>query len=593
MMVAPCSPSARLDYMKSALSFLLSLAVALLMSSCSDDPVSSTAPHAIPAYTGEILSLDAYFEGVAGTAPNDVYAVGSVLLHYDGTEWGGVALPANAREIRAAFGFSDGTLMASDGSRAYLRKNNEWTEITPPRWGLRSLWGTSPADIYGIDYDGMTHFDGEVWTQVELPDYPEYPFPITGRSSTDIVTNGRWGAIYRFDGLQWTTTRVDSFYNYSALAITPSGRLFAGNSRVFEITGSSRQLILDNVFNSDVMLCADGEVLYAAGRLINSEYPEYQFSIQRYSNGIWEEVGKDTGRPRALLAGNGNIVAAGESNMIWRGTDHGGSLENVYPHLPFLTCAINIDGAIFAAGEGAYRYEDGVWTDLNKEYVSRNAAWAIAGRTRRDIYAVGERMIMHYDGDKWSWINGGFNLGLRAAWVDANGDLLTTGSNVIFRKHGDDWFEETIPGDPRVIYAMWGSDNAVYGVGSHGLTAVRKNGEWRAMQSATGSSLNTIWGFDDTHIYAAGENNDELCVYDGHTWQPVFITGAHLGSFQSIWGNSPADFWAAGYGGAVAHYDGSEWTALDRYFPGGTYAICGNLREALVLSNYGIISYHR
>ena len=67
MMVAPCSPSARLDYMKSALSFLLALAVALLMSSCSNDPVSSTTPHAIPAYTGEILSLDAHFEGIAAS----------------------------------------------------------------------------------------------------------------------------------------------------------------------------------------------------------------------------------------------------------------------------------------------------------------------------------------------------------------------------------------------------------------------------------------------------------------------------------------------------------------------------------------------
>jgi hypothetical protein len=68
---------------------------------------------------------------------------------------------------------------------------------------------------------------------------------------------------------------------------------------------------------------------------------------------------------------------------------------------------------IYAAGLGAYRYEHGVWTDLNKEYTSQNEAYAIAGRHRNDIYIVGDAMVMHYDGEKWTWINSGFGRGLR------------------------------------------------------------------------------------------------------------------------------------------------------------------------------------
>jgi len=76
-------------------------------------------------------------------------------------------------------------------------------------------------------------------------------------------------------------------------------------------------------------------------------------------------------------------------------------------------------------------------------------------------------------------------------------------------------------------------------------------------------------------------------------WARFLREQGHRVTVEQTWGNSPADFWATGYGGAIVHYDGSEWATLDRYFAGGTYAICGNLREALVLSNYGIISYHR
>ncbi len=302
---------------------------------------------------------------------------------------------------------------------------------------------------------------------------------------------------------------------------------------------------------------------------------------------------KEKGFARCVWASNGTLVAAGDNNLIWRGTDQGGQVEDSYSHHKIVTCAINIDDAIYTAGEGAYRYENGVWTDLNKEYISRNMTYAIAGRTRREIYAVGEQMIMRYDGGKWNWINGGFGTALNAAWVDESGDLFAAGRASIFRKHRDEWSTEAIPGDPRTILAMWGDEKAVYVVGTEGLIAVRRNGEWHSMASGTSSTLFTIWGFDERHIYAAGENNNELCLYDGHTWQPVPITTADLENFQSLWGNSPSDFWAADWRGVVAHYDGQRWTEVERVFTDDLITMCGNRRETFVFGRNGIISYHR
>lgn len=579
--------------MKSVLLCFIAAAFALLVSSCGDDPVSSGVPSMTPAYHASLLAHDGWFGQVIGTAPDDVYAIGSVVLHYDGKEWAPVTLPDDPRSARDGIAFADGKFVICDGYAMAVRDGSKWSKIKSPGNYIENLWGLSATDFYAIGFQGISHYDGTSWTPMVLPGETDYPFAMAGRSATDIIATGRWGAIYRFDGSQWSTARVDSFYHYRSLAITQSGLLFAADGgRVLDLNAATPQVILDEKFD-EATLCADGDALYASGPVRFSDYRDPQFSIQRYANGAWQQVAKEKGFPRSLLAANGSLVVGGEDNLIWRGTDQGGQFDQTYPRRAFMTCAINIDDAIFAAGLGAYRYENGVWTDLNKEYISQNTAWAIAGRTPREVYAVGDHMVLQYDGEKWSWINGGFGKELRAAWVDANGDLLAAGEGSIFRKHRDDWFSETIPHDPRWIYAMWGDDNAVYGVGSQGLIAVRRNGEWLSMASGTSSNLYTVWGFDERHVYAAGENNNELCLYDGRTWQPVAITSVDLENFQSLWGNSPSDFWAADYRGIVAHYDGQRWTELERIFTRDLTVVRGNRRETLAFGYNGIISYHR
>jgi len=579
--------------MKFSLLFFTAIAFVLLVSSCSDDPVSSTGTHATPEYHGELLSLDAFFERVTGTGADDLYAFGTMLLHYNGSKWNPVSLPDNVSGFHTGIAFADGQMAVTDGYRTFLRKNETWLDITNFERRAVELWGTSSMDIYGLGYEGMSHFDGDSWSPVVLPGAVDYPFPMSGRSSTDLVAGGHNGAIYRFDGSEWSTTLVDSTAYFTSLAMTQSGRLFAADyGRIVEITGSTSQVIQEEEL-ANAYLCADGEYLYAAGSIRFHEYADPQFVIERYEDNSWHEIVREKGKPRALWAGNGNLLAAGDNNMIWRGGVQGGIVETVYPRRNYVNCAINIDDAIFAAGEGAYRYENGAWTDLNKEYVSRNQAFAIAGRSRRDIYAVGERMVMHYDGEQWSWINAGFDVWLEAAWMDPSGDLLTAGGPTIFRKHGDEWFEEGVPGDPRYVFAMWGDEHAVFAVGSDGLIAVRKNGPWRSMASGTSSDLYTVWGFDATHVYAAGSNNNELCSFDGVAWQPVAITSVDLEEFRRLWGNSPSDLWAAAYDGTVAHYDGRGWTEMEHLLPSGIRALCGNTRETLVIGRYGIISYHR
>jgi hypothetical protein len=112
------------------------------------------------------------------------------------------------------------------------------------------------------------------------------------------------------------------------------------------------------------------------------------------------------------------------------------------------------------------------------------------------------------------------------------------------------------------------------------------------MDSRTDAPLYSIWGFGENRVYAAGDNNNEICYYDGKTWCPVPILDVPMYDVQGIWGTSPADLFVADHRGTIAHFDGYRWNELERLFSGGPGILCGNDREA-ILFGAGIASYRR
>jgi hypothetical protein len=91
--------------MKLSLRLFALIGFLLFVASCSDDPVSSSGGHAAPEYHATLLSLNTTFGRVCGTGPNDVYAFGNAVLHYDGAQWKPILLPSNAGTLQAAVGF--------------------------------------------------------------------------------------------------------------------------------------------------------------------------------------------------------------------------------------------------------------------------------------------------------------------------------------------------------------------------------------------------------------------------------------------------------------------------------------------------------
>lgn len=582
--------------MKFALRLIASLVCLAFIASCSDDPVSSHGGGPVAAsYQPTLLSLDGNFVSVCGTG-KDLYAFGSAVLHYDGAQWNPIEPPPVRGTPRYALGFPDGEIVVSGGSETFVRKNGVWTDISiPDYFYMDALWGSSPTDLYGVNYQGARHYDGSTWSAVTLPIVEDGLTAVAGRSADDVVISGSYGNLLRFDGTQWTDTQIDSFVTYRSIVMTESGRIFGATySDVYEVAGSTHQRILHEVIDRP-LLCTAGDVLYAAGRLSYGN-----FVVARYEDGGWKNVALEKGEVEGIWAGDGNVMVAGRENLVWRGTDSGGGFEQPIPQRGQLTCGTEIDGAVFLAGEGAYRYEDGKWSNLNKEYMTRALPADIAGRNRNDIYAVGSEMILHYDGSQWTWVNAGFNQQLSSVCVDASGDVLVAGrtqdypgSMVAYRLHNGTWSPETIPFDGNPIYDMCSTGDVVFAVGAHGMVAVLRNGVWRPLPSGTTDGLYSVWAYDERNVYAANGERNELCYYDGRSWTPMQVGGGSRYGIRSIWGTGRDDLFAVAGEGAVIHYDGSSWQPLPRVLLTGVEEVCGAGREILAFGAYGVISYRR
>lgn len=85
-----------------------------------------------------------------------------------------------------------------------------------------------------------------------------------------------------------------------------------------------------------------------------------------------------------------------------------------------------------------------------------------------------------------------------------------------------------------------------------------------AFDTSTAGSLSGVWGSgpDDVFIVGGSENGGEIHHFDGSTWAPMSLPdGVPL--LVWVYGFGPSDVYAVGIEGAVVHYDGAVWTALD------------------------------
>jgi hypothetical protein len=195
-----------------------------------------TAWRFVPApspFTGENQ-----LNGVSGTAPNDIWAVGFALdeqdtaattltMHWDGAEWSIVATDdlrgggsGAAFQAVEAISAEDVWAVGSQPSGALIAHwdGASWTVVKAPHPSdhaiLTDLDARAPDDIWAVGWGGeddsaasvpvIEHFDGSVWSFVELPAGPErdiIPLAVTAVATDDVWVAG-WMGRTEFGGGQ-------------------------------------------------------------------------------------------------------------------------------------------------------------------------------------------------------------------------------------------------------------------------------------------------------------------------------------------------------------------------------------------------------
>jgi len=249
----------------------------LCLLACSDSPTGPEKPN-LPdprqfTWTIDTLaypsSIQTSMDNIWASAPDNVYLVGhnddadARMYHYDGQNWRPISFngigPYSLRDI---YGFSGGDIWVvgnerhrisppinpvyADSSLFLHFDGSSWRRPQFKRHHiLETIWGSAPDDIWAGGVNGaLFHYDGESWQPSTLPF--DIPFDTEPFWNITKITGGPGKPTYllligypppsgqttsmllEWQNENWTTVHSRPGYFYTALWMTPSGKLLGG-----------------------------------------------------------------------------------------------------------------------------------------------------------------------------------------------------------------------------------------------------------------------------------------------------------------------------------------------------------------------------
>ena len=141
---------------------------------------------------------------VFGSAPDDVWAVGQDIVHWNGTSWSQVPAPG-AVDLKGVWGSSPNDAWAVGSRGAFLHFDGmAWNFApSPTTEDITGIWGSGANDIWAVGAGGsVLHCDGRNWSAFPAENFGPLG-AIHGNSSIDVVAAGQSARVH-FDGKSWT-----------------------------------------------------------------------------------------------------------------------------------------------------------------------------------------------------------------------------------------------------------------------------------------------------------------------------------------------------------------------------------------------------
>jgi hypothetical protein len=145
-----------------------------------------------------------------GFAPDDLYAVaGASLLHWNGATWLNVDFSGtiDPSGLTAIWGTSPDDLWLGDSSNGRVHRWNgtRWTTTVTQVVEVNDIWGSSSSDVYVAGIFGFSHWNGVTWTEID--DFVvDRSSGLWGSGPDDVWAVSELGTLAHWDGNSWTDT---------------------------------------------------------------------------------------------------------------------------------------------------------------------------------------------------------------------------------------------------------------------------------------------------------------------------------------------------------------------------------------------------
>jgi hypothetical protein len=179
------------------------------------------------------MNTNQFLFDVWGSSSTDVFAVGTggTILHYDGVEWSPQA-SGTSKYLVAVWGSSSSDVFAAGDSLILHYDGVAWsTLVTAPETEIVALWGDSPGSIFALGRgpyptpgNRAYRYDGAAW---KLMEGEVQGFSLWGSSPMDVYAVGLGDGAFHYDGHSWThQSTVNRGYENLAISGTSSSNVF-------------------------------------------------------------------------------------------------------------------------------------------------------------------------------------------------------------------------------------------------------------------------------------------------------------------------------------------------------------------------------
>jgi hypothetical protein len=480
-------------------------------------------------------------DAIWGSSSQDVYAAGPGLQHWDGATWSPVTLPSTPASVAGA------------------------------SWG--SIWGSGPNDVLAVAkaYSGdvgtpVLYWDGVTWSLISIdPKALPSLIGVWGTGPNDeYVFGGAVEAspvIYRWDGSRWSRMPwgADQPIDYVAM-MGGSGPndlyacLNGGTCWHWKGAGWQKVAIADEPIQSIWAAAADD--VYAGG----------ERAIYHWDGTSWAPV-PDVPGGRVWGGGRDDvfvvITTQGSGVLHWNGAIWS----------PVLSMGAVSDlwedgaGSTFLVGQdGIERISRGVWTD------TCDLAGALWG-TNDDLFSLwsaGNSVSfsrINRAGNAFEPLTSPPLIAADALWGTAVDDIWVTGSDQsnaygVWRWNGVDWAKSTAPGTylrmaPSIsAIALGGSSSSdVWAIGELGT---HWDGRAWSHSADFNAIMRAVWARNSIDVFAVGQGG-AINHWDGTQWKPM--PSPVTADLYDVWG-AGQDVYAVGAGGTILHYAGKQWVSM-------------------------------